>query len=43
MNELMSGKGDIGGPFSLTDQNGKLRSLSEFNGKITLIYFGYMW
>ncbi|NDC33619.1 MAG: hypothetical protein EBZ63_07970, partial [Burkholderiaceae bacterium] len=29
MNELMSGKGDIGGPFSLTDQNGKLRSLSE--------------
>ncbi|NCA08766.1 MAG: SCO family protein [Burkholderiaceae bacterium] len=43
MNELMSGKGDIGGPFSLTDQNGKLRSLSEFNGKITLIYFGYMF
>lgn len=43
MNELMSGKGDIGGPFSLTDQNGRLRSLSEFNGKITLIYFGYMF
>ncbi len=43
MNELMSGKGEIGGPFSLTDQNGKLRSLSEFKGKITLIYFGYMF
>jgi cytochrome oxidase Cu insertion factor (SCO1/SenC/PrrC family) len=43
MNELMSGKGEIGGPFTLTDQNGKLRSLSEFRGKITLIYFGYMF
>lgn len=43
MNELMSGKGEIGGPFTLTDQNGKPRSLSEFRGKITLIYFGYMF
>ena len=43
MNELMSGKGDVGGPFTLSDQFGKSRSLSEFKGKIVLIYFGYMF
>jgi protein SCO1/2 len=43
MNELMSGKGEIGGPFSLADQDGKIRTLAEFKGKITLIYFGYMY
>jgi protein SCO1/2 len=43
MNELMSGKGNVGGPFTLSDQFGKSRSLSEFKGKIVLIYFGYMF
>lgn len=43
MNELMSGIGNVGGPFKLSDQFGKSRSLSEFKGKIVLIYFGYMF
>lgn len=31
----------IGGPFTLTDQDGKQRSYSEFDGKYRIIYFGY--
>jgi protein SCO1 len=31
----------IGGPFTLTDQTGKQRSYSEFDGKFRLVYFGY--
>lgn len=31
----------IGGDFSLTDQNGKVRTYAEFDGKYRLIYFGY--
>lgn len=31
----------IGGPFTLTDQDGKQRSYDEFNGKYRLVYFGY--
>ena len=31
----------IGGPFELADQNGRLRSLEEFRGKVVLIFFGY--
>jgi protein SCO1/2 len=42
MSELMSGKGQVGGPFTLLDQTGKKRSLAEFKGKVVLIYFGYM-
>ena len=42
MSELMSGKGRVGGPFTLLDQTGKKRSLAEFKGKVVLIYFGYM-
>jgi len=41
MNELMSGKVQVGGPFSLTDQYGKSRSLRDFQGKFVLLYFGY--
>jgi protein SCO1/2 len=33
----------IGGDFSLTDQFGKLRSTTEFRGKILLVYFGYTY
>jgi len=43
MNELMSGKGVVGGPFTLTDHLGQARSLSDFQGKVVLIYFGYMF
>ena len=43
MAELMSGKGSIGGPFTLSDQFGQTRSLSDFKGKLVLIYFGYMF
>lgn len=31
----------IGGPFTLTDQDGKQRSYSEFDGKYRIVYFGY--
>lgn len=41
MNELMSGRAAVGGPFTLTDPWGKPRSLAEFRGKVVLLYFGY--
>jgi len=43
MNELMSGKVPVGGPFTLTDQNGKPTSLSDFRGKLVLLYFGFTY
>lgn len=33
----------IGGPFTLTDQNGKLVRWSDFAGKYRIVYFGYTW
>ena len=33
----------IGGPFSLTDQNGTARQDSDFRGKLMLVYFGYVY
>lgn len=33
--------GAIGGPFTLTDQDGKKRSYDEFAGKFRIVYFGY--
>ncbi|MGA7073098.1 SCO family protein [Bradyrhizobium sp.] len=41
MDDLMYGRGTVGGPFTLTDQNGHRRSDSEFRGKLMIIYFGY--
>ena len=41
MDDLMYGRGSVGGPFTLTDQNGKQRSDSEFRGKLMIVYFGY--
>jgi protein SCO1/2 len=41
MNELMSGRVPVGGPFALPDAAGKLRSLAEFRGRLVLLYFGY--
>ncbi len=31
----------IGGDFTLTDQNGKMRTYKEFDGQYRIIYFGY--
>ena len=33
----------IGGPFTLTDQDGKSRSWSDFDGQYRLVYFGYSY
>jgi protein SCO1/2 len=41
MNELMSGKVPVGGPFVLADPNGRRVALADFRGKLVLLYFGY--
>lgn len=41
MNDLMLGKPGIGGPFALTDQHGRTKSLDDFRGKLVVLYFGY--
>lgn len=33
----------IGGPFTLTDQNGQKRSWGDFKGKYRIVYFGYSY
>ena len=43
MNELMSGKGPIGGSFTLTDPAGARRSLADFHGSLVLLYFGFTY
>lgn len=34
---------DLGGPFSLTDQNGMRRTDKDFRGKYMLVFFGYTY
>ncbi len=41
MEDLMFGHGTVGGPFTLTDQNGRARSDRDFRGKLMIVYFGY--
>jgi len=41
MGELMSGRSPVGGPFSLPDASGRVRSLEEFRGRLVLLYFGF--
>ena len=43
MDDLMYGRGTVGGPFTLTDQAGRTRSDSEFRGKLMVVYFGYTY
>ncbi|HEU0095254.1 MAG TPA: SCO family protein [Rhizomicrobium sp.] len=38
---VVSGQALVGGPFRLTDQNGKPVSDRDFRGRYMLIYFGY--
>ncbi|MXO75054.1 SCO family protein [Altererythrobacter aerius] len=33
----------IGGPFTLTDQNGKARTWDDFRGRYAAVYFGYTY
>lgn len=41
MDDLMWGRGHVGGPFTLIDHSGKTRNDAEFRGKPMLVYFGY--
>jgi cytochrome oxidase Cu insertion factor (SCO1/SenC/PrrC family) len=41
MDDLMYGRGTVGGPFTLTDQAGRKRSDAEFHGRLMIVYFGY--
>lgn len=41
MDDLMYGRGSVGGPFTLTDHAGRQRSDSEFRGRLMIVYFGY--
>jgi protein SCO1 len=43
MDDLMYGRGPVGGPFTLTDQTGKQRSDTDFRGKLMIVYFGYTY
>jgi protein SCO1 len=38
---LLSGKASVGGPFELTDHNGRRRTDTDFRGKLVVLYFGY--
>ena len=39
----MWGRGEVGGPFELTDQNGNRRTDADFRGKLLIVYFGYTY
>ena len=41
MNDLMTGRGPIGGAFWLADQRGNPAGPAQWRGKIVLLYFGY--
>ena len=43
MEDLMYGRGTVGGPFTLTDTTGRPRSDSDFRGKLMIVYFGYTY
>jgi protein SCO1/2 len=40
---MQSGKALIGGPFTLTDQNGRRVTDQDFRGKYMLVFFGYTY
>jgi len=38
---VASGAANVGGPFALTDQDGRTRIPADFKGRFMLVYFGY--
>jgi protein SCO1/2 len=42
MNDLLTGRGPIGGSFTLRDQRGRAAGTADWHGKIVLLYFGYL-
>ena len=43
MDDLMWGRGSVGGPFELIDHTGTKRTDADFRGKLLLLYFGYTY
>ena len=43
MDDLIWGRGHIGGPFELIDQTGHTRTDADFRGKLLIVYFGYTY
>ncbi len=43
MDDLMWGRGHVGGAFKLIDQTGKRRTNADFRGKLLIVYFGYTY
>ena len=43
MDDLMWGRGSVGGPFELIDHTGTKRTDADFRGKLLLVYFGYTY
>jgi cytochrome oxidase Cu insertion factor (SCO1/SenC/PrrC family) len=43
MDDLMWGRGHVGGPFELIDQTGRTRTDGDFRGKLLIVYFGYTY
>ncbi len=43
MDDLMWGRGHVGGPFELIDQTGRKRTDADFRGKLMIVYFGYTY
>jgi cytochrome oxidase Cu insertion factor (SCO1/SenC/PrrC family) len=43
MDDLMWGRAQVGGPFTLVDHTGRTRTDADFRGKLLLVYFGYTY
>jgi cytochrome oxidase Cu insertion factor (SCO1/SenC/PrrC family) len=43
MDDLMWGRGSVGGPFALVDHTGRRRTDADFRGKLLLVYFGFTY
>src|ERR687889_279470 len=43
MDAVMWNREPIGGPFALTDQEGRPRTDADFRGKLMLVYFGFTY
>src|SRR4051794_30220350 len=43
MDALMWNRESVGGPFSLIDHTGQMRTVAEFRGKLLVVYFGYTY